>query len=94
MNRGVDVAFTVELKKSGKVLSIPPGCSILDVLLENGIHVMTSCKNGVCGTCVTTVLAGEPDHRDEYFTVEERASNGLITLCVSRVHSGRLVLDF
>jgi vanillate O-demethylase ferredoxin subunit len=55
---------------------------------------MTSCENGVCGTCVTTVLAGEPDHRDEYFTGEERASNGLITLCVSRVHSGRLVLDF
>ena len=89
----VDQVFTVELRKSGKVLSIPADRSILDVLLENGVYVMTSCENGVCGTCVTTVLAGEPDHRDEYFTDEERASNGLITLCVSRARSGKLVLD-
>ncbi len=88
-----DEAFEVELKKSGKVLTVPKDRTILEVLLENGVYVLTSCENGVRGTCVTTVLDGEPDHRDEYLRDEERASNGLITLCVSRACSRRLVLD-
>jgi hypothetical protein len=28
----------------------------------------------VCGTCITRVLEGECDHRDLYFTDEERRS--------------------
>jgi len=58
-----------------------------------GIEVATSCEQGVCGTCVTRVLAGEPDHRDYFLSAEEQAAGDQITPCCSRAKSGRLVLD-
>lgn len=57
-------SFSVRLERSGMDLVIPADKSILEVLEENGIEVPFSCREGLCGTCVTNVLAGEPDHRD------------------------------
>ena len=67
--------FEIELKKSGKTFTVPADKSILDVLSENGVYVDSSCQDGICGTCVTKVVAGECDHRDEFQTDEEKASN-------------------
>ncbi|MGM7387356.1 oxidoreductase, partial [Acinetobacter baumannii] len=39
------------------------------------------------------VIEGEPDHRDVYFTDEEKASNEQILVCCSRSKTPRLVLD-
>jgi ferredoxin len=50
------------------------------------------CEQGVCGACRTTVLAGEPDHRDELLGSADRAA-GMMLICVSRARSERLVLD-
>jgi vanillate O-demethylase ferredoxin subunit len=47
----------------------------------------------VCGTCLTRVLAGVPDHRDVYLTPEEQAANDQFTPCCSRAKTPRLVLD-
>jgi vanillate O-demethylase ferredoxin subunit len=52
-----------------------------------------SCEQGVCGTCLTRVLEGTPDHRDLYLTPEEQAANDQFTPCCSRAKSARLVLD-
>ncbi|MEV7391971.1 PDR/VanB family oxidoreductase [Streptomyces sp. NPDC091215] len=49
-------------------------------------------RTGMCGACLTPVLAGEPDHRDEVQTDEERAANTQITICCSRSRSAELVL--
>ena len=59
----------------------------------HGIEVETSCEQGVCGTCLTRVLDGEPDHRDTFMTPAERAANDQMTLCCSRAKSPVLVLD-
>jgi vanillate monooxygenase ferredoxin subunit len=75
------------------VVVVPPGQSIVQALAGAGVNVMTSCEQGVCGTCLTTVLAGEPDHRDAYLTPEERAANDRMLPCCSRARSPRLVLD-
>jgi ferredoxin len=48
---------------------------------------------GVCGLCVTRVLEGEPDHRDDVLSDDERHCGRLMTVCVSRVRGGLLVLD-
>jgi vanillate O-demethylase ferredoxin subunit len=86
-------AFTVKLARQQKSLVIAPDRSILEVLQENGVSVMCSCREGVCGTCETTVLAGDPDHRDRVLSPEERAANRTMMICVSRCKGDALTLD-
>jgi ferredoxin-NADP reductase len=86
-------SFEVELAQSGTTLTVPPDRSILEVLEEAGIQVLSSCQEGTCGTCETVVLAGEVDHRDSLLTDEEMAANDTMFICVSRAACPRLVLD-
>jgi len=86
-------SYTVELRKSGKFIEVSNGKSLLDTLLAAGIQVESSCCEGICGTCETRVLAGEPDHRDSVLTAKERASNRTMMVCVSGCKSDVLVLD-
>jgi tetrachlorobenzoquinone reductase len=86
-------AFKVRLERTGVEFDVPEHKSILEVLEENGIEHPFSCREGLCGTCVTDVSSGEPDHRDYVLTDEERASGKLMTICCSRSKSRLLVLD-
>jgi vanillate O-demethylase ferredoxin subunit len=88
-----DTAFDVRLAASGQVFTIPVGRTVVAVLLDNGIDIPVSCEQGVCGTCLTRVLDGVPDHRDVYLTDEERAANDQFTPCCSRSKSAMLSLD-
>jgi vanillate O-demethylase ferredoxin subunit len=83
----------VEIASTGAVLAVPADRSVLDVLLQHGLPVPVSCEQGVCGTCVTRVLAGRPDHRDMFMTSAEHARNDQFTPYCSRALSPRLVLD-
>jgi vanillate O-demethylase ferredoxin subunit len=65
----------------------------LDGPAAHGIEVPVSCEQGICGTCLTGVLEGEPDHRNLVLSDEERKANDEITLCCSRAKSDLLVLD-
>lgn len=85
--------FEVELARSGRVLTVPEDRSILSVLLDAGVPVLSSCQEGTCGTCETDVLAGTPEHHDSLLTEEERAAGETMLICVSRAAGGRLVLD-
>lgn len=86
-------AFQVKLASSGQVFDIPPDVTILEVLRTNGIQVPTSCEQGVCGTCLTRVLEGIPEHRDVYLTNKERSKNNVFTPCCSRSKTPLLVID-
>jgi ferredoxin-NADP reductase len=90
---GGDSAFEVSCQRSGVTVTVPPGKSIIEVLEENGVSVLTSCLEGVCGTCETAVLSGTPDHRDSLLTQEEREANEYMMICVGRALSDRLELD-
>ncbi len=85
--------FTVELARSKLVFNVPAGRSILDVVLDAGIEVPTSCREGICGTCETRILAGEADHRDALLMKEEQEGNRSMMICCSGAKSSRLVLD-
>ncbi|MFF1508255.1 PDR/VanB family oxidoreductase [Streptomyces sp. NPDC058326] len=85
--------FEVELAQSGTTLKVSEDMSILEAVGNAGVSVMTSCEEGICGTCETTVLSGEIDHRDSVLTDQEHAAGNTMMICVSRARSDRLVLD-
>ena len=72
---------------------MPPEKTLVEVMSEAGIEIAVSCSQGICGTCITTVLQGEPEHRDSVLTDEERERNDQMTPCCSRARSRTLVLD-
>ncbi|GAC1619969.1 MAG: PDR/VanB family oxidoreductase [Nevskia sp.] len=88
-----DRAFTVILRNSGARFVVPPGKSILEMLEERDEGVPYSCRQGLCATCRTGVLAGVPDHRDTVLSAAERAANDSMMICVSRAQSETLELD-
>ena len=59
----------------GASLLVPAGKSILEVLEANQLNISFSCREGLCATCETPVLAGKPDHRDSVLTAAEKAAN-------------------
>ncbi|MBD9462777.1 PDR/VanB family oxidoreductase [Pseudomonas sp. Pdm06] len=85
--------FEVQLASTGQCFHVPAALSVAQVLLEAGIDIPLSCEQGICGTCITRVLEGEPEHRDMFLTDAERARNDQFTPCCSRARSARLVLD-
>ncbi|MEU6020751.1 PDR/VanB family oxidoreductase [Micromonospora sp. NPDC047134] len=89
----VDTAVEVELTLSGRTLTVPAGVPILQAVEEAGVQVLSSCREGTCGTCETPVLAGVPDHRDSLLTEQERAAGDTMMICVSRARTPRLVLE-
>lgn len=89
----LDRAFTVAIASTGAELIVPADRTIIDVLVEAGVDILTSCEEGTCGTCETAVVAGIPDHRDSVLTDEEQAAGDRLLPCVSRCHGSRLVLD-
>jgi vanillate O-demethylase ferredoxin subunit len=92
-DHSADGAFEVKLASTGKSYPVAAGQSVVQALREHGIEILTSCEQGVCGTCITRVLDGVPAHRDLYFTDEEKAKNDQFTPCCSRASSRTLVLD-
>lgn len=86
-------AFQVELRRSGRTLSVPADRSILEVLEANGVTVPFACREGMCGTCETRVCEGGIEHRDYVLSQDQRALGRSMMVCVSRARSAVLVLD-
>ncbi|MGH3546900.1 MAG: 2Fe-2S iron-sulfur cluster-binding protein [Pseudonocardiaceae bacterium] len=85
-------ALCVELRRTGRIINVPPDRTVLQAVRDVAPAVSTGCEQGVCGACRTAVLAGEPDHRDKLLSSAERAA-GAMLICVSRARSERLTLD-
>jgi ferredoxin-NADP reductase len=85
-------ALEVVLAETGRTVSVPQDRSILDVLLDEGVDVLSDCREGICGTCEVKVVEGEVDHRDYVLSDPEKAANSCMMVCVSRACGDRLVL--
>jgi vanillate O-demethylase ferredoxin subunit len=88
-----DGNFELEIASSGRVIPVRADQTALAALLAAGFDIPMSCEQGVCGTCLTRVKAGTPEHHDQYLTPEEQAANDQFLPCCSRATSARLVLD-
>jgi ferredoxin len=90
---GPDQAFEVELALAGRVVPVRAEESILEALEQAGLNVLSSCREGTCGTCETGVLEGRPDHRDSVLSGPDREAGDVMMICVSRSLDSRLTLD-
>lgn len=88
-----DASFEVRLASSGRSVRVSPDQTVVQALAAAGVEVPVSCEQGVCGTCLTRVLEGTPDHRDMYLTPGEQMANNQFLPCCSRSKSPLLVLD-
>ena len=91
---GAFEAFTVHLARSNVDVSVQPGQSIVDACAEAGVMIPTACFEGTCGSCLSTVVEGTPDHRDSFLSPAERRSGTLMAPCVSKSMTDRIVLDW
>ena len=85
--------FEVELRSSGRTVTVPADRSILEAVADAGVQVLSSCAEGTCGTCETVVLDGEVDHRDSVLSAEEQERSETMMICVSRARCARLTLE-
>ena len=81
---GAYEAFTVRLERSNVDVGVLPGQTIIDACAEVGVTIPASCFEGTCGSCLSTVLDGIPDHRDSFLSPKERKGNCLMAACVSK----------
>jgi vanillate O-demethylase ferredoxin subunit len=93
VDHSADGPFELELRKSGRIIRVAADQSAAQAMLDAGVPLSLSCEQGVCGTCMTRVLEGAPDHRDLYLNEAERGRNECFMPCCSRACSPRLVLD-
>jgi vanillate O-demethylase ferredoxin subunit len=88
-----DTPFQVQIASSGQIIDVSSSQTVTEALADAGVVVETSCEQGVCGTCLTRVLVGDPDHRDLFLTPAEKQRKDQMLPCCSRSHSPLLVLD-
>jgi ferredoxin-NADP reductase len=91
-NSGLDT-FEVNFSYSGMRATISKDQSILEVAKSMGIEVISSCKEGTCGSCETPIISGTPVHRDSVLSDKERSEGKCMMICISRSSSEVLELD-
>lgn len=89
----VNKPFAVALRRSGREVQVSADESMLDALNRNGCAIMSTCREGTCGTCEVRVLAGAVEHRDSVLTRDEQAASAYMMTCVSRAATDRVVID-
>jgi len=83
----------VTLKRSNTTFKVATEQSLLDAINSNGGALISSCGEGVCGTCEVRVLQGTPQHLDSVMSDEDKDAIGVMYPCVSRASTDTLVLD-
>lgn len=85
--------FTIEIASTHQQFHIPADHTILEILGQNGAFIPSMCRQGICGICITNVLSGQVDHRDNYLAPEERTKSDVMLPCCSRAATNYLILD-
>ena len=86
--------FRLRIAESGEEIIVPENQSILDTLEAAGIGVISDCRRGECGVCALNIVGidGVVDHRDVFFSEEQKHENTKLCACVSRA-IGTITID-
>ncbi|MDV8079570.1 PDR/VanB family oxidoreductase [Rhodococcus sp. IEGM 1370] len=79
--------FTVSIPRLGIETTVGTGDSLLDALERAGADMMFDCRKGECGLCQVDILdvQGAVDHRDVFFSEDQKNTCRKLCSCVSRV---------
>ncbi len=86
----------LDVRRTGSdvsVLTVGADRTLLQALEDAGIVVPSTCREGICGSCETAVLAGAVDHRDHLLSAEEKERGDVMLVRVSRAGGPRPTLD-
>lgn len=67
-----DGPVSLVLSESGLQLDVPVGTTLLDAMETAGAWLASDCRRGECGACITTYTGGQPIHRDNCLSEDER----------------------
>lgn len=87
--------FTVHLPNIDCSVDVAKNQTILEALEQAGIAAMYDCRRGECGLCALGVISvdGVIDHRDVFFSDEEKAAGQKLCACVSRISGQSITVD-
>jgi len=87
--------FKVKIPRLGVEVDVPLNQTMLEALEAAGIEMIFDCRRGECGLCALTIIEtdGIVDHRDVFFSDDEKAANCKLCTCVSRVIGGSITVD-
>ena len=87
--------FSIEVQGLGRSVDVRPDQTLLEALLGAGVEMIYDCQRGECGLCAVDIIEheGPIDHRDVFFSAEEKHEGRRMCACVSRLASGRAVID-
>ncbi|MCV7229540.1 2Fe-2S iron-sulfur cluster-binding protein [Mycolicibacterium komossense] len=89
-----DAAATVDLDGAQHRLAWPRDQTLVDVMLDAGIHVPHSCREGHCGSCVATVISGRVEMAQCDILEPDDLADGLILGCQARPVSDDVHIEF
>ncbi len=87
--------FKIRIPRLGTEIDVAANQTMLEALEAAGIEMIFDCRRGECGLCALDILEvdGIVDHRDVFFSDEEKAANQKLCTCVSRVAGGSITVD-
>lgn len=77
------VGHSVELRRSGRTVTCDANTTILEAVSRAGVVVPSSCGEGVCGTCKSTMLDGSVDMQHAGGIRPREIAEGKVLLCCS-----------
>jgi ferredoxin-NADP reductase len=84
--------YSVEFRRSQRVVECPAGITVLESASHAGLSLPSSCHEGVCGTCKTTMVSGAVDMDHAGGIRQREIDRGQVLLCCS-TPTEDLVLD-
>jgi len=83
--------FRIEFRDHGVTIDCAADMTILDAAAAAGLTLPSSCAQGLCGTCKSTLIAGEVDMRHNGGIRPREIAAGKVLLCCSRPKSDLVV---
>ena len=74
-------------------LRIPKGVSALDAILDTDVEMRSSCKNGICGSCIAKVKSGDFIMTETDGISEKEKQSGYCLTCITYPLSDNLELQ-